>query len=453
MQRRPGALHFPIHVTSPKTVGIITLITVVALILDTSITKVYYINFNQISVEFKVLIFLVLGMVCFFNQFLLLRYLKHKISSIFARRSIWLLYVSTYYSQVVFIVLFLVTFAEISVNNNYHTLLPILVVSASMTISSVILGCLGREFLLWFKSERDIVLLLYGLSFILLSTNIVVSGLISLSFLINKPDTIFYHLGIINPHSNLILIEALSSVNSASLIFAFVLAWISTVLMLYQFSIRWKSRIHWIILTIPLLYFFIQFQPVIFRSLLSFTGIEPVSYGFVYTLAITYSQPVGGLFFGGAFLALTKILGHKGIKFDYPVIAGYGFILIFITNQFLLLAPANYPPFGLITISLLPLASCYLFVGIYSSAIVVSKDIKLKAAIQTLVKNRSNLLVSMSTSEAINFFEKRAADLYKSIVKESRDEESSPSIPIDVAKKYVEEVLREIDNNKQVTKG
>ena len=59
----------------------------------------------------------------------------------------------------------------------------------------------------------------------------------------------------------------------------------------------------------------------------------------------------------------------------------------------------------------------------------------------------------MSTSEAINYFQKKAADLYKSIAKGSVDEEGSPSIPIDVAKKYVEEVLQEIDDKKMNTKG
>ncbi len=453
MRLWPSAIPFSILVTSPKAIGIIAIITVVALILDTSITKVYYINFNQIPLEFKVAVFLTLGIVCFLDQFILLRYLKHKISSIHARRSIRILYIVTNYSQFMFIILFLITFTEIFTNNSYHTLLLILLISSSMMISLIILACLGREFLLWFKSEMDIVLLLYALSSIFLSVNVVLSGLISLSFLANKPDTIFYHLGILNPHSNLVILQSLSYVNSFSLVCAFVLAWISTILMLNQFSIRWKSHVHWIVLTIPLVYFFMQFQPELFRSFLTFTGLEPVPYGFVYTLVVTYSQLVGGLLFGGAFLLLSRILAHKGIKFDYPVIAGYGFILIFITNQFLLLAPANYPPFGFVTISLLPLACCFLFVGIYSSALVVSNDIKLKAAIRTLVKNRSNLLVSMSTSEAINYFQKRAADLYKSIAKGSVDEEGSPSIPIDVAKKYVEEVLQEIDDKKINTKG
>jgi hypothetical protein len=51
-----------------------------------------------------------------------------------------------------------------------------------------------------------------------------------------------------------------------------------------------------------------------------------------------------------------------------------GFILLFISNQAIVLVEVPYPPFGLITASFMGLASYLILVGLYYTAISVGEE-------------------------------------------------------------------------------
>ena len=156
----------------------------------------------------------------------------------------------------------------------------------------------------------------------------------------------------------------------------FVFAWISTMVLLRQYSIHWKGSVHWLIISTPLIYFLIQFQPIYLDLFSPLISSQPILYSIVTTLFVTYSKVIGGLLFGGAFWAIARRLRNSGIKIDFIIISAFGFLLLFISNQLLLLSTAPYPPFGLAASSFIGL-SCYLIlVGIYSSAISISQNSK-----------------------------------------------------------------------------
>jgi hypothetical protein len=69
---------------------------------------------------------------------------------------------------------------------------------------------------------------------------------------------------------------------------------------------------------------------------------------------------------------------------DYMLISAYGMMLLFTSNQPIGLLLVPYPPFGLATISFMGLASYLIFVGIYSAAVSVSEDTKLRQSILKL---------------------------------------------------------------------
>ncbi len=159
--------------------------------------------------------------------------------------------------------------------------------------------------------------------------------------------------------------------------------------LLNQYSIRWKGKAHWFVVSLPLVYFLIQFQPIFFDLFSQLFGSQPILYNVISTLFITYSKPIGGLIFGWAFFAIAKRLRISGIKMDYITISAFGFILLFIANQILLLSSASYPPFGLAAVIFLGL-SCYMvLIGIYSSAISISQNAKLRNAIKKLIEKKS----------------------------------------------------------------
>ena len=80
------------------------------------------------------------------------------------------------------------------------------------------------------------------------------------------------------------------------------------------------------------------------------------------------------------------------------IISGYGLLLLFTANQHQVLQLNPYPPFGLPTICYVGLASYLILIGVYSSALSVAEDKKLRQLIRTSVVKEANLLDSMGTA-------------------------------------------------------
>ena len=110
------------------------------------------------------------------------------------------------------------------------------------------------------------------------------------------------------------------------------------------------------------------------------------------------SKPVGGILFGIAFWIIARSVNHSALK-DYLMIAGYGLLLLFTSNQAAVLINSPYPPFGMATISFVGLSSYLVFVGIYSSAISVAEDSKLRQSIRKMIVKESKLLDSIGWLE------------------------------------------------------
>jgi len=70
------------------------------------------------------------------------------------------------------------------------------------------------------------------------------------------------------------------------------------------------------------------------------------------------------------------------IRFD---ISGCGIILLFSSNQALFLSSTPYPPFGLLTVATIGLASYLLLIGISRAALSVSEDAGLRRQVRSVV--------------------------------------------------------------------
>jgi hypothetical protein len=310
---------------------------------------------------------------------------------------------------------------------------------------------LSSKFFSWFRSDKNLVVLFYGISSTIIASNMIFSVVIVIDLLLTKSDIIFPHFGWRYAQSTLgPLNDLLTYGESITSILGFVIAWVSTLLLLRQFSVIWKGKAHWIIVTVPLIYFLIQFQPLFLNIFSQLVGSQPVYYGIFRTLFITYSQPIGGLIFGGAFWSIARKLHRNSIKMDYITISAFGFILLFVSNQALLLSSASYPPFGLATINFLGL-SCYMvIVGIYSSAISIAQNTKLRTAIRKLVENESNLLDSIGATQMTQTLEKKMLDMYNSLTdKMHEDDGVMHSLSEEEVHKYFKEVIEDISKNKE----
>ena len=94
-----------------------------------------------------------------------------------------------------------------------------------------------------------------------------------------------------------------------SRILAFILTWIATSLLMRHHSARLGQVKYWLIVWIPLGYFFSQFAPSLLNLFYEFRASDPVTFGIVYNLIFGLSKVVGGVLFGIAFWTIARSLG------------------------------------------------------------------------------------------------------------------------------------------------
>lgn len=206
---------------------------------------------------------------------------------------------------------------------------------------------------------------------------------------------------------------------------------------------------YWILVTIPLAYFLSQFQPLFLFTFDEFRLSDPVLFGIVYTLLFSISKPLGGVLFGVAFWIVARNLKDSKVK-GYLIISAYGMTLLFASNQPSALLLVPYPPFGLVTVCFMGLASYLLYLGIYSSALSVSEDSRLRRTIRKAALEESQqFLDAIGSAEMEQEIQKKVLRFSKK-TKALMEYETGISTSIDDEdiKRYLDEVLIELKGKK-----
>jgi uncharacterized protein YerC len=123
--------------------------------------------------------------------------------------------------------------------------------------------------------------------------------------------------------------------------------------------------------------------------------------------------------------------------------------LLFASNQPTSLILAPYPPFGLVTICFMGLASYLLYLGIYSSALSVSEDSRLRQTIRKVaLKESQQFLNDIGTAEMEQEIQKKVLRFSKR-TKDYMENETGISTSVDDdIKRYLEEVLIELEGKR-----
>lgn len=146
---------------------------------------------------------------------------------------------------------------------------------------------------------------------------------------------------------------------------------------------------------------------------------------------------------GLGFWTMARVAERNSTVRRYLVFAGFGFFLLFSSNQAILMALAPYPPFGIITTIGI---SAYLVVsGLYTSTVSLSQNTEVRRSIRRLTKSQSALFDSMVSAESEKEIEKRVMEIVR---KESVEMANRSGVELSLsdseAKQYLEEVIREI---------
>jgi hypothetical protein len=338
--------------------------------------------------------------------------------------------------------------------SRYNTILITASTVISYGFAIALAGLLARSFFKWFKSNRNSVVLSYGLAATAITINLAFAVSFMIPILISKPPEIMDHLltgevaGAFDANSPL---GVISSANVISGIIAFILMWISTALLFRHHSKKLGLVKYWAIITIPLAYFISQFTPLFLTQVVSpFLRSDPIFAAVVFTLIFSISKPAGGILFGVAFWTISRALKESSVVRDYMKISSLGVVLLFVSSQASVIA-ASYPPFGLVTVSFVGLSSYMMFIGLYTSAVSVSQDMTLRQSIRKQVFEESaRLLDSIGTAHMENEITRTVmltAKRNSAVLEEQSGVQ--PSIDEGEMKEYLEYVLAEVNKLKK----
>lgn len=339
---------------------------------------------------------------------------------------------------------------QILVTSYYSTFILNAITSISYVVAAAMLALLSQRFFSWFKSNRNFVVLLYGLSAAILAINAGFTFLLVNNAFVDMPRVIYpimlgsAEYGVRSPWGNM-----LNYSYFVSSILSFLVTWVATALLLLHYSYKLGRVKYWIILALPLVYFMSQFVAFFLNIFQPLLQAQPVFYSILITLLFTLSKPIGGILFGVAFWTVARSVSHNNVVRNYMIISAYGFVLLFASNQAIVLVTAPYPPFGLATISFIGLSSYLVVAGIYSSAISVSLDIGLRKTIRKSVTDQAKLLDSIGTAQMEQELQSRVLTITKETSDKMEEETGvEASMTEEDMKQYLNDVLKEIGTSR-----
>jgi MFS family permease len=441
--------------TSDKQLFIIISIMIITLTVDTTVIKISDLTLKSTS-QWITVVFAVISAISLVGQNLILRFTRQRVreSKIASKdRHLYLIEkIATivHYSLAVIIVTVILQMFLMS-NYNVVMLTAALTISYGFAIATMVL--LGGRFLSWFRVKRTYLVLLYGLSAVMIAANAVVSLYLVDSILLDKPTIIMPRAASLQnppiyPSSSISLVNAAYIFTTIA---SFIVTWAATAVLLSTHYTKKMERLRYrIVLGLPLVYFASQFLAVALNLLGPLFISDPVFFGILFTLIFTLSKPIGGVIFGIAFWTLTRKISKGSMVRSYIIISACGFILLFASNQAMVLAFVPYPPFGLASISFVGLASYLVLVGIYSSALSVSHDANLRHEIRKIAIKESKLLDTIGMAQMENELKSRTLGIIesnKNAMVEGTGIESS--LTEDDIEQYLDSVLKEIKSKKE----
>jgi signal transduction histidine kinase len=338
----------------------------------------------------------------------------------------------------------------------------------SSLLASIIMGAISFKFFSWYKvgNNKNFIVLFYGIAALTLALSIaedagtkllMVNIVQEKSPVLNPSGSSFlykpsekYNAQIIyrevNGHTitlSIIPNFALgyyNYLNSIVLPVGFVFRWIASTMLLrnvYQ-RVAKLPLSFWIVLSLPLILYLVGKIPGFFSGE-SLSGVDE-PYRFYFRILFRAGTISGNILFGLAFFMVARSLISSKLK-DYLIIAAIGDTIAGIS----LSTSALQPTYGVAAHSLVLLSSYLFTLGLYSSAISVGQDIKIRQSIEKSAIEESKLLVSIGSAQMKQEIEKRVLGTAQ-IQKQKLEDQTGvqPSFTEQDMKQYLSVVLKQI---------
>lgn len=419
---------------------------VVALVIDMELSNLSDLLGRQLASSWGIAIFILILIVYCLGQRSLLEFATKHAKRVSTRsRYLQTLNVIVRAIEYVYLVLFTILIFQILIESYYYTAILSIVLTISNALTIITMALLAERLFSYYRSNKNIVVLLYAVSSIVL----VVTAIFTLAFMVPVLESKELQVTsdssakfpIFQPGS---IQDILNYLYYISAIVSYLSLWISTVILLHKYSKRLGRAKFWTMMCIPIIFYIAQVIIVLLIPYLHLFDITSSSFIFYYRIIFTVSSTVGGILFGVPYLVISKKMINVPSVRNYINLSGIGFILFFVAGS-ATVYHTPYPPYGLATVALIGISSYFIFLGLYCSALSVSEDAKIRQQLRKYVQELPFLGV-MGSAEVQQKILLMTNSIRDNFVEEFGIE---PSISVDDTKRYLNEVLSEMKTLKK----
>src|SRR5918993_3122855 len=305
---------------------VIISIVVSLLMIDISLSNIS--DIVSVSNSWGFAAFIAIAIVYAIGQYLILEFVKQKSKRI-RMRSPHFNKLSTIITIVQYVLTATIVFIilQIFVNSYYYTSMLIWSSSISYAIASIIMVILALELFSWYRSNRNFIFLLYGVSFIITSISIVSSLVFFTVILLGMPAKVispspseltseqeeFGHGPDIRKFDSSTTLGKVQAVFVTSHIMSFLLLWGSTAMLLHTYSKKLGKVKFWTIITIPIASFlsiFIIVTPFVLSISHDSRDMDTILIIIVDALGYTLPALVSSILFGLPFWMIARSLSY-----------------------------------------------------------------------------------------------------------------------------------------------
>ena len=306
----------------------------------------------------------------------LLKYSRSLESSISKIRTI--LFAIILINQFVIATILFMIYGQIKIISQYNNALFYSIIYASLISSAFFLAISGIQFLRWYIRGRNYLVMMYGLVMLILFANSIIGAIYLSQVSVTHGQTIkrtscSVMFGALGFGTRPGVINTLANAYDMVSFFSFVLAWVTTILMLKEYSKRINKFVFWVVVILPLVFFISRYELAIYYfvndqgvDVLASINMRSDIYGYkTLETILNLNLQLGGIFWDRILTIAAKLTG-RGQQRKALIVTGIGIMFLFASKDISTLIISSYPPLGAVSIAFVGLASYMVYLGIYS---------------------------------------------------------------------------------------
>ena len=399
----------------------------VIIVIDSSVINFYAYTNKELSVSSKIAIFTIFSITFAIFAIVLLKAIEsYDLMSSYKQRKVQnLVRFTALASQFMVIAFLAVEIVQMVFVKMYNSNLTLLILFSSFVPSVLFILLLVVLLVRWFRSSKNFMIIAYAISFSIVCIYLVLSIVYVNVQYTSTSEWIkakSLHSTIVNSSVSDLSFSFGVTLDALSLL-SFVFVWVATVALLRQYRNKIGRTRFWVIIMIPLLYFLFPFETYFANFSEAMLSGSPVIFSVIYILLFSATKQAGGILFSIVFLTAATKIKQPNLQNSLKI-AAIGIAIVFSSLEINSLLYAAYPPYGVLTIMLMPLGSYSLFIGLFASARLASQDKKLRREFYQSAEKQLAFLQTLGKVQMEKELEKSLKSILKrsSVLDESRDD-------------------------------